>query len=393
MNIKKHLLIGASCLFVVMSGLFCTTAEITGGSSGTEVSAVAGSVLNTNGTPAVHAIVKMRPSTFLIDSANSATYCSTHTVIDTITDSDGTFTISPVLPDSYIIEVIVDDTLASEIRCNIPDLHTIDTIAPVTVSPLAELNGNAQMYYGTQGTILIKPYGLDRAAVIDSNGNFTLLVPHGEHTFNIAAYQESDSLYRRSFDHMDITLNMGPGERRDAVNIKLRQAPPPPCEDGLCDSMVLQRILFETGNGSVPLDSVSEKDSTGRIISFDGHNLNFDRGLPFDITRLSALRYLDISRTRISNMFPNIGGLVNLETINVANNRLIDFSYSIGNLVNLRKIDMSNNELTSLPSSITSCSKLTQLTLSGNRLCTVDSVLSAWITDRSPDWQTSQRCQ
>lgn len=370
----------------------CTTTEIAGGSSGTEVSAFVGTVLNEDGTPASNAIVKIRPSTFLNDSALSPEYCSTHTIIDTQTNNSGNFVISSLFPDNYTIEAIVNDSLAAETKHQIIDNSMADTLVPLYVSPLAELTGYAQIQYGEPLNIQIQPYGLDRVAVIESTGEFSLKIPHGPHAIHFEASQSTDSLHQHSSYQMDISVNLSPGERRDTGAISLRAQPPSPCEDGRCDSLVVNNILYKTDHSDIALEQCIQTNSEGRIISFNAKNLRLPRGMPIDIVRLSALESLDLSYTELPNPFPNMDRLTQLRTLNLSHNRLHFISRSTGGLANLQELDLSYNQLSELPDTITNCSALIKIDLSNNYLCDIPDKIVQFLDAIDTTWKTTQHC-
>ena len=376
---------------ILLSQVHCTT-TVTGGSSGTEVSAVIGTALSVDGSPVSNAKVRLRPKAFLADSGKSSSYCATHSILDTITDNDGAFGFTNLLPDSYTIEIVLNDTLGSELSCIIDTPFEKELLQPVYMAPMAELTGTAQIYYGNPANIFIQPFGLDRTTKIDETGYFSLKIPQGSHTFHISAFLPNDSAHAQPFDQMDISLYMFPGEERDAGMLQLRPPPPAPCEDGTCDSMVVQMILNVSGNGKTPLSDVIETDENGRIVAFKAHDLAFNMGVPYDIVRLTALKVLDLSHTHLQVMFPGITYLTNLEVARFEDNHLPMFSTFVGSLQHLRELNLDNNELMQLPESIVNCGQLESLSVKGNRLCYLDEATAIWLTQFDSTWQTTQRC-
>jgi hypothetical protein len=350
-------------------------------------------VLNYEGKPVEKALVRLRPTSFISDSTSSASYLATHSILDTVTGSDGSFSFTKLIPDNYSIEVLYNDTLGSVEHVSIEDSTSRDTLPAITVAPLANLSGSVNLPYDTSSRVTIQAYGIDLFAKVNNKGTFSLTVPSGSHKFHIAAYHKVDSLRFSEYDEIDISINLFPGEQRDAGSFYLRQPPPLPCKNGNCDSMVTRLILDLSGNLSTHTSSVIKTNPQGRIVELNLSGLNFSKGIIPDIIKLSELQTLDISNTGLPMMFPDIGALLNLEIVKVNGNKLFLFSSTIGNLTKLRELDLSNNELSELPQSIVNCRNLSIINISGNRLCSVDTNMSAWIDTLSPNWRNNQRCQ
>lgn len=389
--LSKTLFLGLLCTLFLLSVFECSTSSLTGG-SGTEVSAVFGCVLSSDGKPVEKALVRLRPTSFINDSTKSEHYVSTHSILDTLTGSDGSFSFTKLIPDNYMIEVLYNDTLGSVEQVFIEDSTFRDTLPVMTIAPLSRLSGCVNLPYDTSAQIIIQTYGIDRFANVNSKGNFSITVPCGSHKFHIAAYHKDDSLRFPEYDGIDISINLFPGEQRDAGSFFLRQPPPLPCKDGYCDSIVTRYILDLSGNISTHTSSVIKTNPEGRIVELNLHGLNFSKGIIPDIIKLSELQILDISSTSLPMMFPDIGALLNLEVVKVDGNKLVLFSSTIGNLTKLRELNLSNNELTELPQSIVNCHSLSVFNISGNRLCALDTTMSAWVDTLAPDWHNNQRC-
>ena len=77
---------------------------------------------------------------------------------------------------------------------------------------------------------------------------------------------------------------------------------------------------------------------------------------------------LDLSRSQLTSLPPEIGELTNLIKLDLSGNQLTYLPLEIGELTNLIKLNLSGNQLTSLPPEIGKLSKLTELYLDGNPL-------------------------
>lgn len=381
-------------IFIPLFYIACSNPSLAGGGSGTEVSAILGKAVDQEGQSLDKALVRLRPASFISDSMRSDSYLATHSILDTLTGPDGSFAFTNVFNDDYTVEVLYKDTLGSIEQARIEQSTPRDTLPLITVSPLAMIYGNVNINYNTNTSIVIQVYGTDQSAVADSKGAFLLKTPGGSHTLHIAAYSNEDTTHRSEFDGIDLSLNVLPGENRDAGEFHLRPQPPAPCEDGACDSATVGMILDKSGNNTVSFASVITTNTDGRIVELNLHGIKLSIGVAEDIVKLAKLKSLDIGNTGLQFMFPNIGMMSDLEVIKVNDNMMASFpSTTIGNLEKLRELDLSNNELIELPQSLVNCHNLSSINVSGNRLCSMDSAISAWLDSTVADWRNNQRCQ
>ena len=378
-------------LVLLAAGSSCTfTALDTGGSSGTEISRVNGSIVDENGAAVSGARIRLRPDDFLVDSASDTGYTARHSILDTTSASDGSFSFSEITPDNYVLEATVGDSLGASAELDIKTGDPETTLTALPVAPMAQLSGNAQVNYRRETAVTIRVYGTDRAVVTDTNGNFNLHVPYGRHHLHISASVDSIA-NGDEFDGVDVALQVTPGEDRDAGSFRLREPLPSVCTDGTCDSMSVRSILDRNGLRDLPLDSVTTLEK-GRIVSLNLRGFQLSDNIPFEINRLSALRILDLGKTGLTTVFPDIGRMPELETVYMDGNFLKEFSRSIGYCKKLSKLDIHGNQLEWLSSSVMDC-PLELLDVSDNRLCSVDSTLAAWLDRNDPDWNENQRCR
>ncbi|MBN1601933.1 MAG: hypothetical protein JW915_10005 [Chitinispirillaceae bacterium] len=384
--IFRYLLI--FCLLILSE---CSETSFTGG-SGTEVSAIAGTVIDKNGKPVSNALVRLRPATFLSDSIKSSSYRLHHSIIDTMTGTNGQFCFSDILFDDYVVEVVYGDTLGSVRRAHIAEYDPQDTLTDIPVLPMANISGNVNLYsLDTSFSVVIQAYGVDRSVCTDYIGTFSLVIPAGLQKVHIAAYPMEDTVRRMEVDGVDMSFNVMPGENRQAGSFNLRISSS--CPDGRCDSMVTRFILDDSGNRNVRLDSVIKTDEEGRISELHLRGLNLSKGIHFDIVKLSKLKVLDIGNTHLQVMFINIGKMKNLEVVKVDSNNLTFFSSTIGSCSRLRELYLNDNWLRELPRSLIYCGELSILDVSNNKICVADSVMSSFLNEHAPYWGQNQQCQ
>ena len=86
-----------------------------------------------------------------------------------------------------------------------------------------------------------------------------------------------------------------------------------------------------------------------------------------NLCKCLALKKIHISGCSLTEIPPEIGNLVNLETLNLSANRIKVLPKEIGNLVNLKHLDMSSNLLENLPNSISNLPNLETVLFVYNR--------------------------
>lgn len=362
-----------------------------GGSTSTEVSVVSGLIVNPNGTPAVDAIVNLRPADYLTDSSLSSSYRGSHSIISTRTSSDGSFNIDSILQGFYHIEVSIGDTLSILLEVNVESGNREYKLPDTMLMPMAEIVVNVQISSSDSSRGQMQIFGMEREVCADSLGNFKVWVPQGAHTIHLDAVSSAHSGQKPpEIDGMDIRLNMGAGEKRNIGTFNLAPQPLQPCLDGNCDSITINNILDTLGMGTLPLDSFCTSQN-GRIVSlsFRGRQLAF---IPRDITKLMKVTVLNLGKTGLQSLFHDIKVMRNLTSIYLDSNNLSELPVDFGELVNCSRLDLSGNNLSSLPNSIVNLSPHTFLDLTGNNLCGIESPILSWANTYDPDWKVSQRC-
>jgi hypothetical protein len=368
--------------------------EMAGGASGTEVSLVSGSAVDSDGKAINAAVVTLRPANFLYDSIASKTYIASHTVLDTLTNPDGTYSFRNVRPDTYHIVISYMDSIAVVIPLRVDSTIAVYRLPPDTVMPMATIIGTVSISDSdgdsAQGTVQF--YGMDFRAKPDSNGRFIVKIPQGNSKMHIGA-SEPDSNGMNGMielDGMDITVGVVYGENKNIGSFNLQPSPPPLCMDGSCDSAVVRKVLDAIGQNTTSIGSVSVVQN-GRITGLSLHGKPiFNNKMPRDILQLTALKKIDLGHTGIPVVFPDLPKMRRLEVLLLDSNFCTILPPDIGNLVSLKELNLAGNKLASLPGSITSI-KPALLDLSNNLLQNLDSTVSAWADYYDPDWRQTQR--
>ncbi|HZG01462.1 MAG TPA: leucine-rich repeat domain-containing protein [Chitinophagales bacterium] len=97
----------------------------------------------------------------------------------------------------------------------------------------------------------------------------------------------------------------------------------------------------------------------------DGNGVGIER-LDKDVARLTKLENINLLKTALVSLPPEIGRLQNLKALYVNWGRLSNVPPEIGLLQNLEHLDLSGNELTSLPTEMSRLNKLKTLRLAAN---------------------------
>jgi hypothetical protein len=363
--------------------------ELAGGSTGTEVSAVVGTIVNTDGSPAALVAIRLRPTDYIVDSSGSTQYRSLHSIFDTVTDVNGQFKIDSLLPGNYRIEAVnSSDTFGVLFEVNIATDTSVVSLPQTKLLPMAIITGEIQVNSDTVNGGNVQIYGVERSVTIDSNGGFRIRVPVGAHRLHIKT--NAGSPVEPFFESMDVNLHVEQGEMRDIGALRFGSPQSKSCPDGRCDSIILFEILDTLEIDTAHFSSISEWQN-GRIMALDFSGLQIQY-LPKKIMKLSKVVSIDLGKTGIKDLFHEIGFMKNLNTLYLDSNMLENVPFEIGNLTNCRSLDLSGNKISSLPGSFTKLYPNVFLDLSGNRLCNLDSTMANWASRFDPDWKETQTC-
>jgi hypothetical protein len=391
MNTSKIVLYFCCSALFLLPGCGLQPTNLTGGASGTDLSAcaVSGSVVDTLGRPVGGATVHLRRAEFLASDSGLLRFSANGKAVacDTETDVSGKFRFESVDTGGFSIEVNYKDSLGILFSCTIASHDNRFELPPDTLCPLAVITGHINANEPGHGQVsLVQVYGMQRRVKPDSSGLFRLVLPCGQHTIRLS----SDT---GDVDPMEISVFLHPEQERDIGNFRLFNNPSrqPPCKNLECDLSAVRAMLDSCGLSGVPVDSVSTVDS-GRVTGLYLQNRNMTR-LPWGLERLEKLKTLDMSGNAIVTM-PRYGGYLpsGLRTLILRLNQLVQLPQYIAALKNLETLDCSNNRLQSLPDSIVELSPGVLLDLSGNKLCSLPPAITAWADMYDADWRQSQIC-
>lgn len=100
------------------------------------------------------------------------------------------------------------------------------------------------------------------------------------------------------------------------------------------------------------------------------------KAIPPDVFKLKNLHELDVSRNKLDSVPAEIGMLTNLTILNLSNNNLELLPDEIGNLNNLNYLNLNRNKIVALPRSIGNLSNLERLDLWDNELSEIPDEIS-----------------
>ena len=90
--------------------------------------------------------------------------------------------------------------------------------------------------------------------------------------------------------------------------------------------------------------------------------------LPYEISKLDKLKYLDISRNDFRTFPSVLFEMPSLSYLNISRNKIRKFPKGIGNLMGLKVLNISKNRLTELPAYIADMTNLKELIIDDNPL-------------------------
>lgn len=122
--------------------------------------------------------------------------------------------------------------------------------------------------------------------------------------------------------------------------------------------------LSANANSFLPLDFIESATSLTSLRMVSVRASKF----PQNITHITTLVSLELSRNFIKSVPGSINMLENLTILNLQSNRLSSLPAGFGNLKHLQLLDLSSNLFTEYPEVINECTNLLQVDLSSNRI-------------------------
>lgn len=385
--INRKLILKGLLGFCVSLTALCTTSQISGGSSDTEVSAqVAGVATDESGNVVANAVVKLHRDDFLPSLLDSQLNETSNISIVGVTDEEGLFAFDSIQDGSYLLEISCGDSAGAISKFDIQNGSrcSLSTV----VRPLGTLMGTVSFSYGSYVDITgtrIEAYGLDRTWRPDTNGFFQFSVPQGSYRLKVSV--DSVGYLPITVDEVNVTSNgvtpLGP------YNLYYEQGDI--CWTYSCDSTLVREFLDSSGYEEVMVTDVTE-ESHGRIISLDLGGMAITIPLD-DLGQLNALESINLSNTGTKDSCRFVYGLWKLRILHLEGNELTGLSSAIESLWYLTELYLADNRLSSLPQRIYQMSHLDSLDLSGNRLCFISTYVAAWADEHDPDWRENQQCE
>jgi hypothetical protein len=365
----------------------CTsTTIVAGGASGTEVS---GNVVDSTGKVLIGALVRLRPANYIFDSLNNIDYSVRHSLFDTITNSTGSFTFNNVLPDSYCVDITLNDSIAVKTFFSNRQPVTYLNLPPDTARSVSFIDGNVKIYGSDSAQCFLQIYGSEYKIQPDSMGYFLMKVPQGKHTMHIGAYNKPDMQNLMLADGVDITFNVNE-MYKNMGTFRFDLPPPYPCDSFSCDSVIMRKALDDMGLSTITVNSVCTVRD-GRIVGVSLRGIKIYK-LSQEIQSLTELTDLDLGLTGIRDVLPSIGKLTKLSALRLDSNNINYLPLDIVNLNSLKYLNLAANKLSSFPMYMNKLTPTGLLDLSGNKLCSIDPVSAFWATIYDPDWNVTQQC-
>ncbi len=377
------------CLLTALTLISCS-GPVAGGGSDTEVSSrkVAGIVLDSTGLPVANAVVKIRPSIFLIDSLNSESFMLSHYVRDNKTGADGSFYFDSILVDEYCLDISKDDLIGAVNQFTINDSERDIRLSSIKLEPFAVIDGNVRVNGIDSVDCFLQVFGTDYSRRTDTDGYFSMRLPRGRHTMHFGAYALWDTMKTKPVDRFELTFDINESYKYMG-DFWFKPPPPDTCIDFSCDSIIMRKALDDMHLDSIDVRAVATVENN-RIV---GLNL---RGIPIYylskyVESLTELRTLDLGLTRIFEVLPTIGMLQKLESLKLDSNGLKFLPSGIVSLSSLKSLDINSNFISNMPSGFQNM-KLQNLDISKNKFCSSDSVFTNWADMYDPDWRYFQLC-
>ncbi|MBN1577482.1 MAG: hypothetical protein JW913_13070 [Chitinispirillaceae bacterium] len=383
--IKHRLILGTVAVTVAVLFLRCVKGPVAGGSSDTEVSArISGIAVDSDSNPVAGAHVQLRPKDYL-PSSRLQKPAVLRTMIDGVTDENGSYIFDSISDGSYILEVTGGDTDGAIAECIMSGAAscTVST----TLKPFGTVIGAIDLSYENnliRSRAKVEVFGTEHIVHPDSDGWFQLSLPAGRHRLKFSV----DSSY---FDSLMIYVEVSPSQDQFIGIRRLNYLPYPPCWDYTCDSSALRALLDSAGHPDIPVQQVATCGFRGRIVAINLRNIPIAIPLA-PLGALNGVEKLDLGSTGTADSCRFICGLWNLETLLLDSNNLSGLSHAFESAFQIQELNLSNNQLETLPERIYKISPMRGLDLSGNRLCAMSTFITGWADKYDPGWREEQAC-
>ncbi|MDB5104119.1 MAG: leucine rich repeat domain containing protein [Fibrobacteres bacterium] len=419
-----------------------------GGSDIGNGSAIAGTALQSDGTAARGALVRLRPSGYLApvpagirkaagipkNAGTADTAKAQDSLGDTRADADGRFAFAHIRPGTYRIEIADSSAGAGALV----DCKVDSSVKAVELSEARLAATGSVRIHAPPGSLAgafgyVRIHGLERVARLVGGADLVIdRLPAG--TYDLSTVSADPEL--STVNAQGVQVKPGAGTDVDASISK--------CGDRACDSLVLVSFLrangmdtaigrYANGNGRVTdvlfawLDNKVRFRTIGKlqrlsltsmkvegpylpdslmtpflealsgmetltILSLSWSKDSAFTAIPPAIGKLTGLKMLYIMGDSITALPAEIGDLKNLGMLFLMQNSLAEIPASIGQLPVLTELYLSANRLSALPAAIYGLPKLIKMDVFGNRLCALADTEKAWLTAHDaypgPDGQT-----
>jgi hypothetical protein len=160
-----------------------------GGDSGSasEVIAAQGVVVDSSGNRQGNALVKVRPADYLTPIEQGMAE-SAGTILDTVTDASGAFTIDSLVPGDYFIEVSDGLRCATLFQVTVKKGEAAHFLGTKKLEPFAQLAIIWKAAPQDSTTRYARIYGLDRLASVGSDSVFSFVnLPYGTYRMQFSS--------------------------------------------------------------------------------------------------------------------------------------------------------------------------------------------------------------
>jgi len=289
-----------------------------GGSEIGNPSSLSARVVYGNGTPAAHAVVRVRHDDYLADTSSSLGKV-TGAHYEVLTDDSGRFTIDSIDSGRYLIEAADANGNAVAAVCSTGRSDSARNLGVLMVRPMGAINGRVL----GASRAFVRVRGLERCAGIDATGWFSMALPPGpRYAINAITADTAinDTLARPVVSSQTSTITIDAGTVRG-------------------DSAAVRAFLDSSGLAGVPVASVVRSLDQGRM------------------------RRLNLASRGLTRLHPSIGGLTFLWEISLDSNAITALPDTLTALPLLTMLSLAANPLDSLPMVVTRLRRLAMLVL------------------------------
>lgn len=397
--------------------------SVAGGPGGQTTNGIVGVVYATGKVPAAGAKITVRPRNFVKSTDVIVRSDELSNGAEAVTDANGRFEVYGLFYGSYLMEILIGDTLGRIDTFTISEENKTIDGGSFTTQPVGVMTGVIDEYYLVNyDSVAVRIKGLDREISIQEDGSYRVeglapwnyeVVVQGFKTQVVVSETIIGEVNSGEITTLEGTLNPINPEQysivrsfldscnlseidvRDVVGLSWNDIDEIQLSNYEIESIpanvnqlsFVNRLYLDSNKiRSIPVE-IGELDS---LLALSLRNNLLDT-LPLELGNCIGLTSLDLSENNLVSLHATLGSQNKIKSLEISNNQIELFPNEVLNLSFLSTFDMSNNGISSIPDDLPfKTPYLVVINVNNNSIDTVgmDSSLVEWISGRSVNGET-----